>query len=160
MGRQGGGKERKDEGTEDKEKTCKHGRETAKRSAHVPCVGRVSFSLTSLSPWPEIPPRYLPRRQCSIPLLGHKASVKCSVLIIDRTKGTQQSRSDSYLLKSSSQSSGRGGTDEERKGRGGVSLVCFSFWLVAVDLKKENKDSVELYRSLRAPGVLFLASGR
>lgn len=88
-------------------------------------VGRVSLSLTSLSPWPEVPPQDLPRRQCSIPLLGHKASVKCSVLIIYRTKGTQQSPSDSYLLKSSSQSCGRGETDEERKRRGGVGLVCF-----------------------------------
>lgn len=96
------------------------------RNSKVVCtcspVGRVSLSLTSLSPWPEVPPRDLPRRQCSIPLLGHKASVKCSVLIIYRTKGTQQSPSDSYLLKSSSQSCGRGETDEERKRRCGFGL--------------------------------------
>lgn len=119
-------------------------------------VGRVSLSLTSLSPRPEIPPRDLPRRQCSIPLLGHKASVKCSVLIIYRTKGTQQSLSDSYLLKSSSQSCGRGETDEERKGRGHVDLYWVFVLVSHCGPKEDKKDHVGLYQSLRAPGVLSL----
>ena len=106
---------------------------------HMFPVQRVSLSLTSLSPQPEIPPQDLPRRQCSIPLLGHKASVKCSGLVIYRTKGTQQSPSDSYLLKSSSQSCGRGETDEERNGRGGVGLVCF-FLLVSHGGPKERQE--------------------
>lgn len=125
-------------------------------------VGRVSLSLTSLSPRPEIPPPDLPRRQCSIPLLGHKASVKCSVLIIYRTKGTQQSLSDSYLLKSSSQSCGRGETDEERKGRGGVGLYCF-FLLVSHCGPKERQEEphwiISKFKSPRCP-LSDVASGR
>ena len=125
-------------------------------------AGRVSLSLTSLSPRPEIPPRDLPRRQCSIPLLGHKASVKCSVLIIYRTKGTQQSPSDSYLLKSSSQSCERRETDEERKGRGGVGLVCF-FLLVSHCGPKERQEGprwiIPKFKSPWCP-LSDVASGR
>lgn len=103
---------------------AKHGRD---RKAVCTCsfVGIVFLSLISLSPQPEVPPQDLPRRKCSISLLSHKASVKCSVLIIYRTKGTQQSPSDSYLLTSSSQSCGRGETDEEKKGKEGVALGFF-----------------------------------
>lgn len=127
VGREGGGKEGRDEGMEDREKTCQV-QERQRSSLHMfPC--RESFSLPDLTfSMARIPPPDLPRRQCSIPLLGHKASVKCSVLIIYRTKGTQQSPSDSYLLKSHSRSCGRGNTDEESKGRGGVGSVWVSFF--------------------------------
>lgn len=133
---------------------AKHGRD---RKAVCTCssVGIVFLSLISLSPLPEVPPQDLPRRKCIVSLLGHKASVKCSVLIIYRTKGTQPSPSDSYLLKSSSQSCGRGETDEEKKGKEGVTLGFF-FWLVTVDLRKDKKDHIGLLQSLRAPSVLSI----
>jgi len=44
---EGGEREGRDEGMEDREKTCKHRRETAKPSAHVP--GSESFSLPDLT---------------------------------------------------------------------------------------------------------------
>lgn len=55
---------------------------------------------------------------------------KCEMFCFNRLqekKGTLHSPSESYLLKSSSQSCGRGKADEEKKGRGGVSLWFGAF---------------------------------
>lgn len=45
-----------------------------------------------------------------------------------------------------------------KKGKEEEMWVCigFLFWLVTVDLRKDKKDHVGLYQSLRAPGALSL----